>query len=319
MKNKLLIIVIFLMAVVAQAQDSNKPEKELYQSYFGNDSTNINQGHIPCQSADFELILSGVIYTRDTIRINGYLYYYSEPKPLETMFKPEYNCLYFLFPRQDTLFLREERETGRLYRYYRNYFGFGETEKLICDMTLEVGDKFSFPNHYCLGEDSLSVIHVDNSNGIKTILFGGDLLFKEGQFPSQFPLWQEPLPDMYENWWGSADMSWLICEYKDGEPIYIGHSGCFYNTLSIEENYDKPVSVYPNVIRNTDILTIQSDVLIKDVVVIDMYGRTQEITANQINNNLWQISISNKCSLGLHFVNITTDKGVNYEKIMLLD
>ena len=220
--TKLVLLLSLAVATNAKAQNPDKPTKDGYLSYFGNDSTNINIGYIPCEWYDYSNVMSGVIYSRDTIRINGKRYFYRVPQPAYLVSEPEYH---YLFPRQDTLFLREERETGRLYRYYRNYFGTGETEKLISDMTLEVGDKFLYPHFDCLREDSITVRRVSYDNGIKTIEFWefyANITFHEGLFPTDFPLWQEPV-----EYGLSTDFSILLCEYKDGELVYGSPSGCY--------------------------------------------------------------------------------------------
>ena len=67
-------VLLVLLSIAIQAQDSDTLSKDLYLSYFGNDSTTIHMTHVPCYSADYGLTLTGVIYTRDTIRINGNLY-----------------------------------------------------------------------------------------------------------------------------------------------------------------------------------------------------------------------------------------------------
>ena len=321
LKNTLSVLLV-LSSIAIQAQNSDTPSKDLYLSYFGNDSTTIHMTHVPCYSADYGLTLTGVIYTRDTIRINGNLYYYSAPKPLELIAEPEYH---YLFPRQDTLFLREERETGRLYRYYRDYFGRGETEKMICDMTLEIGDEFVFPSHgLCLDEAIYLVSQENHDNGIKSILLSDGYMettFTEGQFPSQFPLWQELLPEWASDWDGSGAMQWsdLLCEYKDGELVFGNSSGCYANFWGIDEISIKPVSIYPNSIRGNEIITIESQWNIKDIILIDLFGRIEEILSDKTDNNKWQMRVNGHCTQGMHFIAVITENGIIYEKVILLD
>lgn len=304
---------------VGKSQDNNKSPKDSYLSYFGNDSTNINIMHVPCESADLYYVLSGVIYIRDTITVNGKRYYYRVPQSLGYITEPEGH---YLFPRQDTLFLREERETGRLYRYYRDYFGMGETEKLICDMTLEVGNRFVVPNHYCLDEREYEVAQVYYDNGIKTILLTGymdERIFKEGLFPSEYPLWQESVSDLWGYGYGTADWLTLLCEYKDGVLVYGDANGCFPNVNKVEEIENNQVSIYPNLIKNNDVITIEAMTCLKDVIIVDVFGRRQEIITNQIDNDKWQINLTKNYRSGIYCVIIKTDKGVNYEKVFVLD
>lgn len=58
---------------------------------------------------------------------------------------------------------------------------------------------------------------------------------------------------------------------------------------------------------------------IEDVIIIDVYGRAQEIITNQIDNNKWQICMSKNYSSGMYFVIVKTDKGEHYEKVLVLD
>lgn len=308
-------LLILLAAAVSQAQDNINQTKDLYLSYFGNDSTSVNIMYVPCYSADLYIVLSGTIYTNDTITINGKQYYYRVPQPLEGISQPGYH---FLFPRLDTLFLREERETGRLYRYYRDYFGMGETEKLICDMSLEVGETFTVPDPFCLEEVSVEVKDIDYNNDIKTIHFG-NIDFVEGLFPNSFPLWQEPLSDMYEGEYGAAEEIGLLCEYKDGVQVYGFDNICFPNLWSVEETDDNNLTIYPNIVKNNDVITIENAEHIKDVTMTDMFGRTIETNKNVVDNNKWQISFRNNREKGMYIIIVKTEKGLSYEKVMVID
>ena len=87
-KNTLLVLLLFIGAGVAQAQDNSKSAKDLYLSYFGNDSTSINISYVPCCGGDYALTLVGIIYNRDTIRIHDKLYFFSTPKSLDAIHNP---------------------------------------------------------------------------------------------------------------------------------------------------------------------------------------------------------------------------------------
>jgi len=79
------------------------------------------------------------------------------------------------------------------------------------------------------------------------------------------------------------------------------------------------VSIYPNLIKDNDVITIDAMTCIKDVIVIDVYGRTQEIITNQIDNDKWQINMAKNHGSGIYCVIIKTDKGGYYEKVLVLD
>lgn len=307
-------VVLVLSSIAIQAQDSDTPTKDLYLSYFGNDSTNINIIYAPCNWYDYYALICGVIYNSDTIRINGELYFYRVPQSLDLINQPAYH---YLFPRQDTLFLREERETGRLYRYYRDYFGMGETEKLICDMTLDVGDKFTTPAKDCFDDIELEVTHVDYDNGIKTIRLNGyyeQIFFIEGIFPSSFPLWQEPV-----EYGLPASFEYLLCVHKDGVQVYGGANECWPDFLDMDETTVNPISIFPNVITNNDVITIEASAFIKNVIITDILGRAKGINKNIIDGNKWQISFCDNIEKGMYFVFVLTDNGISYEKVILSD
>lgn len=318
LKNIIFFTVLILFETTKlYSQDSNNSKG--YLSYFGNDSTNINLTHVPCHSADLKYNISGVIYNHDTIRINGNLYMFRSPQYDKT---PDDRRIDFYFPRYDTLFLREERETGRLFRYYRDYFGTGETEKIICDMTLNVGDKIIYPTGSywnCLAEDSLVVYSVDIINDIKVIRLRAsyyDATFREGIFPDAFPLWQEPL---FSGEIGPAQWSKLLCIHKDGEQVYVNQSeGCYgSNPWSINEMSQRSISVYPNIIYGFGTITIESLNRVYDVSILDMFGKITKINANQFDDKTWQIDILNNFVNGIYLIITQTENGVFYEKIIV--
>lgn len=313
--KSIVLIAVFVLVGTTKLYSQN-PNNKGYLSYFGNDSTNINMTHVPCQSGDVMYNLSGVIYNHDTIRINGNLYMYRVPQNNKT---PDDRRIDYYFPRYDTLFLREEQETGRLYRYYRDYFGMGEAEKLLCDMTLEVGDKFVMPDHFCLGEDTVTVFQVSYTSGRKIIELVGymtDYTFVEGLFPLDFPLWQEPIRS---GEYGSADWSELLCVHKDGEQVYINSEyGCYgHNPWLVDETEEESFSLYPNIIHKSGIITINSSSGVVGVSIIDMLGKTEIIEANRLNDNTWNINLSADSKHGVYFIAVQTENGFKYEKVFV--
>lgn len=306
LKNFLLVLLLFIGAGFAQAQDNSKSTKDLYLSYFGNDSTSINIAYVPCCSGDVAWTIVGIIYNRDTIRINDKSYLFSTPKSLDYISNPE---PHYLFPRVDTLFLREERETGRLYRYYRDYFGMGETEKLISDMSLEEGDRFVIL-YDCLGEHDVVVSRVEYSNGKKRIfLSGGSPIFREGIFPDEFPLWQEQFDiNNVGGECGSSRRSTLLCEYKDGVQVYGFNNDCFQNVSDVEEMNDNQVSVYPNPTNYT--ITV-SEKNLAQVEIVNIMGQT--IISEKCDADEAKIDISSLAS-GVYMIKMRTKDGKEFSE-----
>ena len=304
-KNTLLVLLLCIGDGVAQAQDNSKSAKDLYLSYFGNDSTSINISYVPCCGGDYALTLVGIIYNRDTIRIHDKLYFFSTPKSLDAIHNP---TLHYLFPRVDTLFLREERETGRLYRYYKDYFGMGEAEKLLSDMSLEEGDRFVLESG-CLYEQDVEVSLVEYNNGRKRIfLNGGSTIFREGNFPDEFPLWQEQfgINDIVEC--SASRRSTLLCEYKDGVQVYGFNNDCFQNVSDVEEMNDNQVSVYPNPTNYT--ITV-SEKNLAQVEIVNIMGQT--IISEKCDADEAKIDISSLAS-GVYMIKMRTKDGKEFSE-----
>lgn len=321
MKNIIICICLFCLGFLSRIYGQNT-SKNGYLSYFGNDSTTITIGHVPCDWDDGSLILAGKIYSRDTIRINGKLYLYSPPKQSLPVSNHQID---FDIPREDTLFLREETETGRLYRFYRNYFGQGEQEKLICDMSLQLGDTIVLPSGHCLNERDFIVFDIIEVNGKKTIYLNGAVyenVFVEGQFPLKYPLWQEPLPEIGGIFYEMQSASWsiMLCEYKDDVHVYEHPDyGCYgYNPWQIDELEDDLFSVRPNILQNSETLTIEAPASIKDVRIYDVTGRELSLYLMENNDKLWRIRISQYCRCGMYYIAIKTEKGCGYEKIIVI-
>lgn len=305
LKNFLLVLLLFIGAGFTQAQDNSKSTKDLYLSYFGNDSTSINIAYVPCCSGDVAWTIVGIIYNRDTIRINDKSYLFSTPKSLDYISNPE---PHYLFPRVDTLFLREERETGRLYRYYKDYFGMGEAEKLLSDMSLEEGDRFVLESG-CLYEQDVEVSLVEYNNGRKRIfLNGGSTIFREGNFPDEFPLWQEQfgINDIVEC--SASRRSTLLCEYKDGVQVYGFNNDCFQNVSDVEEMNDNQVSVYPNPTNYT--ITV-SEKNLAQVEIVNIMGQT--IISEKCDADEAKIDISSLAS-GVYMIKMRTKDGKEFSE-----
>ena len=119
MKKLLFVLLMLIAARVSGQNDSTY----VYQSFFGKDSTRINIYDLHVIDALHTFVIN--ISNSDTVNINGTSYY-----------KTNGGDYYY-----SDLYYREDRETGRLYQYVEEY----DTEVLICDMSLNVGDTFHFP------------------------------------------------------------------------------------------------------------------------------------------------------------------------------
>lgn len=291
LKRKVLLLLLFIAAVGSKAQD--------YQSYFGADSTRLNV-YVIC--IDFTPTFFLSFNSTDTVLMNGQVYLQGTPHgKYGSHF--EYEDFYF---REDTI-------TGKLYRY----FPILDEEVLLCDMSLMVGDTFSFSDqwgvHHAIVESisfesGRKVIHFTNIYG-----FNDGLTFYEGIFPSYYPI------GFSEDSNYGCD-NFLLCEYKDGEQVFDNpeYNSCYIdNVLSIQEQCQKPIKVYPMPIRAMDFITIETFEPIKSIQLFDIMGREVQIINNQISHNLWQMNIPS-CINGIYFIKTTLKKGDYYcEKVIV--
>jgi len=74
---------------------------------------------------------------------------------------------------------------------------------------------------------------------------------------------------------------------------------------------DASVQIYPNPVKNT--VTVKADGNIQSVQLYDIQGRLLQTTV--VNDTLQLLDISSRTS-GLYFIKVTTDKGVNVEKVI---
>lgn len=312
--RNILLIILLTLAGITKLYSQNSNISKGYLSYFGSDSTNINIMSTPCYGGDAWYNMTCTIYNEDTIRINGNLYYYREP---QGTVHPSHPKLDYYFPLYDTLFVREDIATGRLYRYYRDFLGTGESEKLVCDMTLEMGDEFMIYTCHPEGEESFTVVDISYNNDVKTIrLYNGwDVVyFTEGVLPRISPLYLEP-----GLWTNMIFESELLCEHKDGVQVYVnGQWGCYgSHPWNVDETAEKPLAVYPSIIDGSDIIMIESLYKVNNVIIVDMHGRKTKTNACQTNDDVWQINLSNSHQGGVYFIIVQTENGDFYEKIIV--
>lgn len=285
----------------------------VYQSFFGNDSTELS---LRCIGDDWVIQHLCKIYSKDTIRINDNLHYFSKPQYLKT--EAPYRTYYY--PYDDTIYFREDLQNGRLYFYVDNSdINEEDQELLICDMSLNVGDMFRFPVSFyedILGREEelvVDTIRIENGKKVMDFVypFSEDLVIytlTEGIFP---PL----IPNIYEN-----EYNRLICQHNDGEMIYKNkyYTECFYKMEDdIEENVEKSISVLPTVFSNTETISISSDSEINDVKMVDMLGRRIDVTFNQTTEISCQIRLNERCGSGIYLIIVETKNDVCYEKVVL--
>ena len=306
MKKITLILLLIILACSLKAQNDST---YVYQSFFGNDSTRINiyDSHIIDAVHTFVIY----IYNSDTVNINGILYYKTNGGDYC------YSDLYY----------REDIETGRLYQYVEEY----DTEVLICDMSLNVGDTFHFPherdydtNYYNHDWEPIigTITDVRYENGRKIIEFDDEpfwkldiynntpsLTFTEGEIPVIVPEY-----DLHT-------YNELLCQFKDGEQTYHnpGYEECYYYATSVEEIESKSINVIPTFFSSNETISIESDSEIKDIKMIDMLGRKINVSINLTDDFSFEMSLNQWCNSGIYLIIVETEKGICHEKVILRD
>ena len=94
-------------------------------------------------------------------------------------------------------------------------------------------------------------------------------IFQEGVFPSEYPLWQESLSDLWGDGYGSADRLRLLCESKDGALVYGEDNGCLPDINKVEK-IEKRVAVFPNPTNN---IVIIEGVIADEVKIYNTFGQ----------------------------------------------
>lgn len=300
---KQLIKIIFILLLLAKV---GKATAQGYQSYFGTDSTQLNVYLIGIDSYETALLN---INSTDSVLINDHIYIRGNPiGSLSGIIFGNYGDLEFYF--------REDNTTGRLYRYIPSI----DEELLLCDMSLMVGDTFSFPTMWGIRQSVVDQISFDN--GRKVIYFEDNVFygisidetdrttFIEGTFPNSFPL------GFYDNYFG-CDI-YLLCESKDGEQVF-DHpyfENCFISYYDVNEKSDSSAKIYPTSAHFAENIHIVTFEPILDVVLYDLFGR--EVPANHFEETPchWNLTVQNGVS-GVYVIKTTTKEWIKYEKIYI--
>ena len=276
------VLLLLLTIIGGGSLKAQNDSTYVYQSFFGNDSTTVN---LHCLIIDSNWNLTFTLYNSDTITMNNHLYYFVEPKQIESV--PEYNTYNY---SNATIYFREDRQDGRLYLYVIN--NYVEEEILLCDMSLNVGDTFTMPAF----PYEIEVQNIRMEDGSKIVEFGefnsqelyvDNLMFNEGVFPMVIPALAE------------TTFVELICQHKDGELLYenpelaLEHQNCLMATyLSTEEIKTENLMITPTIFSSNELISININSEIKDVKMLDMLGREINISVNATDSFMSQISLN---------------------------
>ena len=271
------VLLLLLLAVAGSAKAQG------YQSYFAADSTRLN---VYMGMIDFCHTFYLTVRSADTVNINGTQYVQGFPHG-------KYGYIY----EYEDFYFTEDTATGRLYRYSPVL----DDKVLICDMSLSVGDNFYYTDEY--GDSYANVYNVTYKDGKKVIYLTdcyNSWVFQEGCFPSYLPI--GILKDYSE-----MCSSYLLCEYKDGEQIFVNQEFeiCYIDDVSVREQIQQQmeVSLYPN--------PAKEKVMIKGIkpAEVQFYNVLGQMVKTVKNSN--EINVAGLPE-GIYLLHITNTEGKVY-------
>lgn len=285
--TKLLLILLLAAAGMAKAQG--------YQSYFAADSTRLNI-YVVCTDYDETYLLT--INHTDTVHFNNQCYLRGFQQIAHNVFE------YYYF--------RENTATGRLYRYIPS----ADEEWLLCDMSLAVGDAFSFNDFFGTHQVVVESVSYENEGKVIHLSDGwNEFVFHEGVFPDYYPI---GFPGAsFENEYDGC-ISHLLCEYKNGEQVFYNPNfeSCDEHWFSVSETTDNSAKIYPTSLRSMETVHIETVEPILKVAVYDLYGREIPIVCDQKASCQWDLTISKRVS-GIYIIKVTMKTDINNERIIV--
>jgi len=233
------------------------------------------------------------------------------------------------------IYIREDTNTGRLYRYFPNL----NKEFLTCDMSLNVGDTFQLPKyseyfrhpeyfHWEEGEkivvDSIAYInnkkiiyfpYIQNSINSSTYYdgkfkeYGIRPIFIEGIGPTYSPFGQaSPFSD--------EDLNVMLCVEKNDTLTFMLNEqlGCYQFAVTIKEIENAKIHIFPNPANDYLTLTIDNLTDISgDVLIIDIIGHV--VYCKTIHDNTTKINVAS-FSQGVYTLIFSTKKGKSITKFI---
>lgn len=273
---------LFLLALLFVAGGVSQRAHAQYQSFFGDSITEYSIGAGLTRYCDD--------YDPFFFNVQSYDLYLSATNTITSN-----NQLYYYYPYWGEFYLREDTTTGQLFRYVPTC----DTELLICDLSLSVGDTFIMPHQSI--EIPIVVDSVWYLNSQKYIRFRNcgywprlisdaspdtmrySIMFVEGIGPNYSPVGWLP-EDAYCT--GGHDFSpLLLCVHKDGDLIYMAdeRAGCFQYLQGLRNDIPTTLKLYPNPAKKKINLEFGEVSLGGQLYISDMWGRIiyQELVSSR--------------------------------------
>ncbi len=215
------------------------------------------------------------------------------------------------------VFIREDSTTGKVwgYEFYHNQ------ERLIMDLSLNVGDTFKiYPNNLIYYDTIAIVDSVYTENGLKKIRlnlnsgfnYDEKLTFIEG-IGTNFGIDYQVNFYALGGGWGQSDI-YLLCSYKDGFLTYKNTflDTCYLVWINIDEKANQQnIKVYPNPVK--DVLNIEANNFSnKNIIIYNSLG--QIVLSADFTNNL-RLNL-NSFKKGIYLVKIFTNHNCITKKVI---
>jgi hypothetical protein len=275
MKKIFLLLFLAFVVSICQAQYvCTQQETNLRRA-----SAKDGEGYMPVLTDDtvsFIIAFSVATFVKDydPFRLGALSYYFTSKQTDTAIY---HNNRYRFFSHVSShvvgdFYVREDTLTGRIFRYFPEL----DTEVVTCDMTLQPGDTFHFPDvmdhvlpvdshpnivswiyydYRELGERYAIVDSVTYANGRKVIWFPmlnlPGSFFAVGYYPRSYPLcFIEGVGPTYGPFAGfeSDYLGLLLCVHHNDSLAYMTDPelGCEQLVASVPEHPDVSMKLYPN-------------------------------------------------------------------------
>jgi len=202
---------------------------------------------------------------------------------------------------------RYREENGKVYAYWQ----IDDTEYLMYDFTLEVGDIFDFlaiQFTWCKYILDAYIPEMTVSSRTTQFIAGEDRIVLELEENGTYvESWIEGIGSttgFFPNGNGFDSASRLTCFTKDGNTyLFNGYTECVI--LGLEDQFKERIILVPNPVTHTSVLKFPSEATVDRVKIYDLNGRL--ITNEGINKNNYTINAMNYRS-GLYFYQVFSEE-----------
>jgi hypothetical protein len=322
--KKILYIIAFFLCSTGISLNA----QTAYQSIFGDSSTTY---HVFTSLTCYVTSNTGLLGC-------GYTFKYNISYQDTAIFN---DTIYYRTGRD--LYIREDTNTGRLYRYIPDL----NKEFLTCDMSLNVGDTFQLPlfssdyrSLYFYEEAGVKLV-VDSIvyiNGRKVIYFPYIILYEnnkpypvfssayyDGKFSeySIIPSFIEGIgptfsPFAYTVHSLETDLNVMLCVEKNDTLTFMLNEelGCFQAAAAINEIENAKINIFPNPANDYITLTFNNiNDVSGEIIIIDIIGNV--VYRKTIHDNSTRFNVAS-FSQGVYTVVFTNKKGKSISKFVKL-